>query len=126
MNFLKSIGYLELCIIISFLILYSAYIFRIINIRKKIDVSLKNVFFKLILRTFYFSLMIISLLGPTFGIDKEEIKVIGKDIMISVDLSESMNANDIQPSRLEKIKFEMKKIIDEFSSDRIGIVMFSS
>ena len=116
MNFLKSIGYLELCIIISFLILYSAYIFRIINIRKKIDVSLKNVFFKLILRTFYFSLMIISLLGPTFGVDKEEIKVIGKDIMISVDLSESMNANDIQPSRLEKIKFEMKKIIDEFSS----------
>ena len=125
MNFLKSIGYIELSIIMSFLILYSAYIFRIINIRKQIDVSLKNVFFKLILRTFYFSLMIISLLGPTFGVDKEEIKVIGKDIMISVDLSESMNANDIQPSRLEKIKFEMKKIIDEFSSDRIGIFMFS-
>ena len=57
--------------------------------------------------------MIISLLGPTFGIDKEEIKVIGKDIMISVDLSESMNANDIQPSRLEKIKFE-KKIVNYF------------
>ena len=32
--------------------------------------------------------------------------------MIAVYLSESMNANDIQPSRLEKIKFELKKIIN--------------
>ena len=46
--------------------------------------------------------------------------------MIAVDLSESMNANDIQPSRLEKIKFELKKIINEFYSDRIGIIMFSN
>ncbi len=30
--------------------------------------------------------------------------------MIAIDLSESMNANDIQPSRLEKIKFELKKL----------------
>ena len=45
--------------------------------------------------------------------------------MILVDLSESMNADDIEPSRLEKVKFEMKKIINEFSTDRIGIIMFS-
>ena len=45
--------------------------------------------------------------------------------MIAVDLSESMNANDIQPSRIEKVKFEIKKIVDEFSGDRIGIIMFS-
>jgi len=70
--------------------------------------------------------MIIALLGPSFGSSKKEIKVIGKDIMIAIDLSESMNANDIQPSRLEKIKFELKKIIDEFNSDRIGIIMFSN
>jgi len=46
--------------------------------------------------------------------------------MIDVDLSESMNANDIQPSRIEKVKFELRKIIDEFSSDRIGLIIFSS
>jgi len=69
--------------------------------------------------------MIIALLGPSFGENKEEIDLVGKDIMILVDLSESMNANDVKPSRLEKVKFEMKKVIDEFSSDRIGIIMFS-
>jgi hypothetical protein len=70
--------------------------------------------------------MILALLGPSFGDSKKEIKVIGKDIMIAIDLSESMNVKDIQPSRIEKIKFELKKIVDEFSSDRIGIIMFSN
>tara|TARA_B100001559_G_scaffold91857_1_gene76918 strand:- start:368 stop:1171 length:804 start_codon:yes stop_codon:yes gene_type:complete len=70
--------------------------------------------------------MIIALLGPSFGDNKKEVNIVGKDIMILVDLSESMNADDIKPTRLEKVKFEMKKIIDQFSSDRIGIIMFSS
>ena len=37
-----------------------------------------------------------------------------------------MDAFDIQPTRLEKIKFEMKRIVDAFSSDRIGVIIFSS
>jgi Ca-activated chloride channel family protein len=51
---------------------------------------------------------------------------VGKDIMICVDLSKSMDAFDVQPSRLEKVKFEMKRVIAAFNSDRIGIVIFSS
>jgi Ca-activated chloride channel family protein len=37
-----------------------------------------------------------------------------------------MDAFDVQPSRLEKIKFEMKKVVEAFNSDRIGIIIFSS
>ena len=50
----------------------------------------------------------------------------GKDIYIAVDLSTSMNAFDVQPSRLEKVKFELKKIVEAFNSDRIGLIIFSS
>jgi Ca-activated chloride channel family protein len=46
--------------------------------------------------------------------------------MICVDLSKSMDAFDIPPTRLEKVKHEMKKIVDAFSSDRVGIIIFSS
>jgi Uncharacterized protein containing a von Willebrand factor type A (vWA) domain len=46
--------------------------------------------------------------------------------MICVDLSKSMDAYDIAPTRLEKIKYEMKKIVEAFNSDRIGIIIFSS
>src|SRR5258708_981291 len=53
-------------------------------------------------------------------------KSVGKDMMICVDLSKSMDAFDVQPTRLEKVKFEMKKIVEAFNSDRIGIIIFSS
>tara|TARA_B110000014_G_scaffold166196_1_gene117601 strand:+ start:579 stop:1550 length:972 start_codon:yes stop_codon:yes gene_type:complete len=126
MNFLKSLDYSELTLFFLFAIFYGIYIVRIYRINKKIEVSIKKVIYKLILRSSYFFLMIIALLGPSFGDNKKEVNIVGKDIMILVDLSESMNADDIKPTRLEKVKFEMKKIINQFSSDRIGIIMFSS
>ncbi len=125
MNFLKSFGIIESLVILSFIITYLIYSIRLYSINKKIKVTKSRVLYKLILRSIYFSLLIISLLGPSFGENQEEVDIVGKDIMILVDLSESMNANDIKPTRLEKVKFEMKKIIDSFSSDRIGIIMFS-
>ena len=125
MNFLKPFGSFEIIIILCFIALYSIYFVRLVKINKKIKVNKSKAFYKFILRSTYLSLMIIALLGPSFGENKEEIDLVGKDIMILVDLSESMNANDVKPSRLEKVKFEMKKVIDKFSSDRIGIIMFS-
>lgn len=71
-------------------------------------------------------LILIAFLGPSFGEAKREVKSVGKDIMILVDLSKSMDATDVAPSRLEKVKFEMKRIIDAFNSDRVGIIIFSS
>lgn len=65
-------------------------------------------------------------MGPSFGDTSREIKTIGKDLFICVDMSQSMNASDVQPSRLSKVKFELKNIIQAFSSDRIGLIMFSS
>ena len=126
MEYIKEFGFIEILLILTFIIFYLIYIVRLLRFNSRISVSFKGVITKIIFRSTYFFLMIISLLGPSFGSSKKEIKVIGKDIMIAIDLSESMNANDIQPSRLEKIKFELKKIIDEFSSDRIGIIMFSN
>ena len=125
MNFLKSFGVIESLIILSFIIAYLIYTVRLYKINKKIKVTRSRVLYKLILTSIYFSLLIISLLGPSFGENQEKVDIVGKDIMILVDLSESMNADDIKPTRLEKVKFEMKKIIDNFSSDRIGIIMFS-
>ena len=126
MEYIKEFGFIEILLILTFIIFYLIYIVRLLRINSSISVNFKGVITKIIFRSTYFFLMIIALLGPSFGNSKKEIKVIGKDIMIAIDLSESMNANDIQPSRLEKIKFELKKIIDEFNSDRIGIIMFSN
>ena len=78
------------------------------------------------MRTLFFALLVMAILGPSFGGAKKEVKSIGKDIMICVDLSKSMDAFDIQPTRLEKVKNEMKKLVAAFSSDRIGLIIFGS
>jgi len=122
----RPFGTYELIIIGVFIIAYALYIFRIIKIGKALKTPIYGVFAKIALRTIYFALFIIALLGPSFGSSKREIKSIGKDIMIAIDLSQSMNATDVPPTRLTKVKYELNKIIEEFSSDKIGLIIFSS
>jgi Ca-activated chloride channel homolog len=122
----RNLGVTEIIFIAAFVTFYILYIVRIIRIARQLKTPYSNVFVKLFFRTIYFGLFIVALLGPSFGGSKKEVKSVGKDIMMCVDLSKSMDAFDIQPTRLQKIKFEMKKIVAAFNSDRIGIIIFSS
>lgn len=122
----RDFGITEIIFVAAFLVLYALYIFRIVRIARRLNTPYAKIFIKLVLRTVYFALFIVAILGPSFGGSKKEVKSVGKDIMICVDLSKSMDAFDIQPTRLDKIKFEMKRIVDAFSSDRVGVIIFSS
>lgn len=126
MTWYRSISGFEFIVVGLFIILYLVYIIRMVRIGKILKVSYRALIIKAIIRTSYFVLFIIALLGPSFGDTSREVKAIGKDIMVCVDLSESMNAQDIQPTRLEKVKFEIKNLVDAFNSDRIGLIIFSS
>lgn len=126
MNWIREVGSFEIAFILVFVIAYTLYIARVIKIGTILKTSYRNIVWKLIIRTIYFLLIGAALLGPAFGESSKEIKAVGKDIFIAIDLSESMNAHDIQPTRLQKIKFELKKVVKAFSSDRIGIIIFSS
>ena len=111
---------------ITFLGAYILYLLRIGRIATALHSSAKRVYIKLALRSGLLALLLIAFLGPSFGDSTREIQAIGKDIMICVDLSRSMDAFDIQPTRLEKIKYEMKRVVDAFYADRVGIVIFSA
>ncbi|MEQ1587377.1 MAG: VWA domain-containing protein [Cyclobacteriaceae bacterium] len=126
MTLFRDFGWVEGIFLGLFAIAYGLYLFRIIRISRSLNTPYATVFIKLLLRSAVLILLIISILGPTFGDSKREIKSVGKDIMICVDLSKSMDAFDVQPTRLEKIKFEMKKIVAAFNSDRLGVIIFSS
>ncbi len=126
MTWYRSFSEFEFIVTGLFIVLYLAYIIRMIRIGKILSVSYNRLVAKIILRSLYFTLFILALLGPSFGDISREVKAVGKDIVICVDLSESMNAFDIQPTRLEKVKFELKKLVSAFSSDRIGLIIFSS
>jgi Ca-activated chloride channel family protein len=122
----REFGLTEMIFIALFGVFYVLYLMRVIRIGIRLNTPYKSVFIKLIFRTLYFALFMLAILGPSFGGSKKEVKSVGKDIMICIDLSKSMDAFDIQPTRLEKIKYEMKKIVEAFNSDRIGIIIFSA
>jgi Ca-activated chloride channel homolog len=126
MSLFRPFSLFEVILVVGFFVFYLAFVIRVIRIAKTLNTSFSRIFLKLFLRTLVFGLLVFSFLGPTFGDSKKEIKSIGKDIMICVDLSKSMEAFDVQPTRLEKVKFEMKKIVESFNSDRLGVIIFSS
>lgn len=109
-----------------FSLLYFAYLFRFWKINRKLKVKKGRLFLKLGLRVLYFALCLVAFSGPSMGSAMKEIKQEGKDIFIAIDLSQSMNAQDIGPSRIERVKFELKNLVRNFSSDRIGLIIFSS
>jgi len=126
MNWLYGFSSLELTFAILFIAFYIAYLVRVITIARKLNTPYGKALIKIIPRTLFFVLILIAIMGPSFGESKREVKSKGKDIFLLVDLSQSMNANDIQPSRLQKVKFELKNIVEAFNSDRLGLIIFSS
>jgi Ca-activated chloride channel family protein len=55
----------------------------------------------------------------------EEVKREGVDLMIAIDLSNSMLAEDIKPNRLERAKLAISRLIDKLEGDRIGLIVFA-
>ncbi|MCB9210370.1 MAG: VWA domain-containing protein [Ignavibacteriales bacterium] len=85
--------------------------------------------FKLISKNLLIALAIILLIfglaNPQIGSKVEEVKQVGIDVYILLDVSLSMKAEDIKPSRLEKAKHEISKLIQRLQGDRIGLIVFS-
>lgn len=69
--------------------------------------------------------LIFSLAKPQIGTKLEEVKREGVDILIAIDVSLSMQAEDIKPSRLEKAKHMVGNMMDLLQGDRVGLIAFS-
>lgn len=69
--------------------------------------------------------LIIALVNPKMGTKIETIKRQGVDIVFALDVSKSMLAEDIAPSRLDKAKQIITRIIEKLGSDRIGIIIYA-
>ena len=126
MNWSKNLSAIEYTFIIAFALIYGIYIFRVMFLARKMGVSSRAIFLKLFLRTTYFSLLIVVLLGPVFGDSTRILQANGRDLLVAVDVSKSMDVDDVQPSRLEKAKFELLKIVENLQADRLGIVIFTT
>ncbi|MCU0324661.1 MAG: VWA domain-containing protein [Spirosomaceae bacterium] len=122
----KTLSTVEYMFIYMFAGIYIIYLVRTFWIAYKLQTTARSVIVKFILRSIYFGLLILGLLGPSFGVTEREAQATGKDIYFAIDVSKSMDANDIEPSRLEKFKFELINNLHILKSNRIGLIIFSS
>ncbi len=71
------------------------------------------------------SSVILMLARPQMGMKTESHKRSGIEIMIALDVSNSMEAEDVTPSRLQKCKMLLETLIDKFSEDKVGLIVFA-
>jgi len=69
--------------------------------------------------------LIIGLMDFLSGFEKTSVKREGIDIVFAIDLSNSMNAKDVVPSRLEKAKIIVSDVLNKLGGDRVGVVIFA-
>ncbi|MEO5642080.1 MAG: VWA domain-containing protein [Bacteroidia bacterium] len=76
----------------------------------------------------FFSATLIGLFaasGPMIVGGKEKVNTNGIDVMVLLDVSNSMRAEDIQPSRLDRAKLALTQLLETMNTDRIGVVVFA-
>ena len=70
-------------------------------------------------------LLIIGASGPRVGSKLEEVEITGREIIIALDVSNSMLAEDIKPSRLERSRQMIARMVDRMNNDKIGLIVFA-
>lgn len=71
------------------------------------------------------ALLVVALAGPRLGYDTLEVPHRGRDVIIAVDVSRSMLATDVLPTRLDRAKLLAEDLVGELGGDRIGLVAFA-
>lgn len=129
--------YLILLLLIPFFFVIQALVLRRRrkNIRKFGDEELVNqlmpsyskskVWVRLVLYSIAFFFFIIGLSRPQIGARLKEQEISGAEIIIAMDVSNSMLAEDYSPNRLDRAKLAVSRLVDKLREDRISLVIFA-
>ena len=89
------------------------------------SVSNKKRVIKTILQVAAIFFFVIALARPQMGQSKTEVKSEGVEIIFAVDVSESMMAEDVKPSRLSQAKAELSRLVDLMPGNKVGVLAFA-
>jgi Ca-activated chloride channel family protein len=98
---------------------------QVLLVRLMPDFSAARTFVKFIIWVTAFGIMILALARPQFGTKMAEVKRKGIEMIIALDVSNSMMAEDIQPNRLENAKMAISRLVDRLENDKIGLIVFA-
>jgi len=89
------------------------------------DFSYGRMAAKFIIRLLAFIFAVLTVARPQFGSRLEQVKREGVEVIIALDVSNSMLATDIAPSRLERARQAIAQLVDQLRDDRIGLILFA-
>ena len=81
---------------------------------------------KLALRVLAGAALLAAALGPALGVSQQPVRTAGKDVWLLVDVSRSMDAPDVAPTRLLRAQAELQALAAQFPADRLGLVVFGA
>lgn len=87
--------------------------------------SKSRMIWKSILLSLAYTSLTIALANPQYGTRMEKVKIKGAEIFIALDVSNSMLADDIKPSRIDRAKIEIIQLMKQLRNDRIGLIIFA-
>ncbi|MGB3076965.1 MAG: VWA domain-containing protein, partial [Chitinophagales bacterium] len=89
------------------------------------DFSNRKQVLKFTLLLFAYVFIVLGFANPQLGTRQEKVKREGIDVMIALDVSNSMMSEDVKPSRLDRSKNFISNFIDKLSNDRLGMIVFA-
>lgn len=88
-------------------------------------VSYRRPIYKFAIVMLAFAFLVIGIAGPQFGSKLKKIDRKGVELVIALDVSNSMLANDIKPNRLAKAKSAISHLVEKLGEDKIGLIVFA-
>jgi Ca-activated chloride channel family protein len=89
------------------------------------DVALKKQYIKFWMLFICAGLFILVIAGPQFGSQLKTVKKQGIEVMVCLDVSNSMLSTDVSPTRLGKAKQILSRLVDDLENDKIGLIVFA-
>jgi len=90
-----------------------------------LKLSRRRVLLKLAFISLALGFMFVALAKPRWGFEWQMVQMKGSDVIIAVDVSRSMLATDVNPSRIERARREIIDLLDMVKGDRVGIIAFA-
>lgn len=89
------------------------------------EASISAYRWKIVLTVLGFALVIIGAAGPRVGSILKEVEQKGREVIIALDVSNSMLAEDVRPSRMERAKQLIGRLVDDMNNDKVGLIIFA-
>jgi Ca-activated chloride channel homolog len=98
---------------------------RVWRVGRALGQSARGLWWKLPIRLVIGALLLLALWGPAIGTTRKQVRSTGKDVWLVLDLSRSMDAQDVRPTRLERVKAALPTLLSASGADRVALVAFA-